>query len=187
MIEKSSMMKEIDSFKSDYFFLSNFYECIITYKGLTYFSSEAAYQAAKCYYAKDRSKFTELSAANAKKLGKEITIVSNWDIIKYYVMYEILLEKFKNYELKEKLLKTNTLELIEGNTWHDNDWGDCYCSKCQGIIGNNHLGKLLMYIRNIYQTEENLRLLNILNLYEILDFPINSNDILKIDEYNFKF
>lgn len=182
------MNKAINKFYGDYFFLSNFYECVVVYKGLTYFSSEAAYQAAKCYYITDKVKFTDLTAAKAKKFGKEVTMVSNWDIIKYYVMYEILLQKFKNPELKEKLLQTYPLELIEGNNWHDNDWGDCYCSKCQSIQGHNHLGKLLMYIRSNYKKDEPLRLSNILNLYDsILDLPFKGEDILKVDEYNNKF
>ena len=41
---------------------------------------------------------------------------------------------------------TGDAELIEGNTWHDNYWGVCSCSKCNGR-GKNRLGKLLMKVR----------------------------------------
>ena len=43
-------------------------------------------------------------------------------------------------------------ELIEGNTWSDNFWGDCHCPKCRGIKGENNLGKLLMKIREDYKS-----------------------------------
>ena len=36
------------SFRGDRFFLSNFYEAALEYGGITYGSSEAAYQAQKC-------------------------------------------------------------------------------------------------------------------------------------------
>lgn len=49
--------------------------------------------------------------------------------------------------LKKKLLETGDAELIEGNYWHDNTWGQCYCPRCKNKIGENHLGKLLMKIR----------------------------------------
>ena len=63
-------------------------------------------------------------------------------------MDEVLIAKFtQNPSLKEQLLDTGDVELIEGNTWHDNYWGNCTCSKCSGIIGRNQLGKTLMNIR----------------------------------------
>lgn len=64
-------------------------------------------------------------------------------------MKKALLAKFKqNISLKELLLETNDCYLIEGNYWHDNIWGICYCKKCENIKGENRLGKLLMKIRN---------------------------------------
>lgn len=66
-------------------------------------------------------------------------------------MEEILKCKFSNENLEKKLLATGDTELIEGNYWHDNFWGQCYCSRCKYIIGHNHLGKLLVKIRNDLQ------------------------------------
>ena len=39
---------KIDHFRGEYAFLSNFWEVPVTYKGLTYGSNEAAFQAQKC-------------------------------------------------------------------------------------------------------------------------------------------
>ena len=38
--------------------------------------------------------------------------------------------------------------LIEGNTWHDNYWGDCSCNRCKSKSGENMLGILLMELRD---------------------------------------
>lgn len=56
--------------------------------------------------------------------------------------------KFRNRKLAEALLATGDAELIEGNTWCDNIWGNCTCSKCAKTPGENRLGKLLMEIRS---------------------------------------
>lgn len=63
-------------------------------------------------------------------------------------MYEICKAKFtQNADLKQKLLNTDNAYLEEGNTWHDNIWGNCQCDKCKAVAGQNYLGKILMKIR----------------------------------------
>jgi len=52
------------------------------------------------------------------------------------------------------LLATLDAELIEGNAWHDNFWGDCFCEKCRDIEGLNVLGNILMRIREELQFDE---------------------------------
>ncbi len=50
----------------------------------------------------------------------------------------------QNPDLLSKLLATGDAELIEGNTWGDRVWGvDLYRG-----AGENHLGKILMRIRD---------------------------------------
>lgn len=56
-------------------------------------------------------------------------------------MKDLVFQKFKNEELKIKLLQTGNEELIEGNTWGDKFWGIC------NGVGENNLGKILMEIR----------------------------------------
>ena len=62
-------------------------------------------------------------------------------------MYQALWLKFSIPTLREKLLATDNEELVEGNTWHDNTWGECSCERCKDIKGQNRLGKMLMQIR----------------------------------------
>jgi predicted NAD-dependent protein-ADP-ribosyltransferase YbiA (DUF1768 family) len=67
-------------------------------------------------------------------------------------MTEIVGEKFnQNPELKEKLLATKDIELVEGNHWHDTYWGVC------NGVGENHLGKILMAYRDGTQEGEDGR------------------------------
>ena len=58
-------MDYINEFRNDNYFLSNFYECPVTYDGLTYRNNEAAFQAQKCINPKDREQFTTLNSSEA--------------------------------------------------------------------------------------------------------------------------
>ena len=44
----------IDLFREEYEFLSNFYPAKMEYEGIIYRNAEAAYQAQKCKFPKDR-------------------------------------------------------------------------------------------------------------------------------------
>ena len=138
----------INKFDGEYAFLSNFYECPITYDGITYTNSEAAFHAHKTLNEEERKQFAALDPSAAKKLGRKITLRSDWEEVKTKIMYEICLAKFsQNEDLKAKLLATGDEYLEEGNYWHDNCWGNCSCEKCKDITGENRLGKILMEIR----------------------------------------
>ena len=69
--------------------------------------------------------------------------------LKISLIRQFLLQKFSNTKLRDKLLSSGDAILIEGNYWHDNFWGDCYCDRCSNIVGQNQLGKLLMKVRGI--------------------------------------
>lgn len=133
-------MNIINAFRKEYFFLSNFYKCNVTYNGITYNSSEAAFQAQKCP-ARAR-KFSKLDASDAKAMGRHVTLRRDWESVKDNVMYEIVKAKFtQNENLKERLLATDDSELVEGNDWNDKYWGVC------NGVGKNMLGKILMRVR----------------------------------------
>lgn len=139
VLEKNN---RIDKFRKEYFFLSNFYPCLVTYQGITYQSSEAAYQAQKTLDESIRKEFSKLDADSSKKAGRELELRPDWDEVKLEVMYEICKAKFtQNRELTTLLLETGNRKLIEGNDWDDKFWG-----VCDGE-GENHLGKILMKIR----------------------------------------
>ena len=134
----------INDFSGKYFFLSNFYESPVTYKGITYRNNEAAFQAQKVSKKDEQKTFSDLNPSEAKKKGRHVTLRKdvNWDSVKTTYMYEICLAKFsQNKELKEKLLATGDKHLEEGNTWGDRIWGTV------NGVGENRLGKILMKVR----------------------------------------
>lgn len=136
-------MEIIHFFRGNYFFLSNMYKTPVTYNGLTYQSSEAAFQAQKTLDENIRKTFTTLSGIESKELGRKILIREDWNKIKINIMREILYCKFtQNPTLKDKLIETEDLILIEGNTWNDTYWGVC------NEEGENMLGRLLMELRS---------------------------------------
>ena len=64
-------------------------------------------------------------------------------------MEDIVRAKFtQNQELKQQLIGTGDAYLEEGNTWHDTCWGvDLKTGE-----GQNHLGKILMKVRQELKT-----------------------------------
>lgn len=134
---------KIVRFEEEYAFLSNFYPVTINYNGLRFQSAEAAYQAQKCNIASDRFQFCELAPGPAKKLGNQVELRKDWDVIKDGVMFKVVQAKFTQDErLGNRLIATGDAILIEGNTWGDTYWG-----VCQGV-GENRLGEILMQVRD---------------------------------------
>lgn len=136
------MPKEINSFKGEYSFLSNFKKCSVEFEGLTYPSVEHAFQAAKTLNSEKRLNFTKGSPVCAKAMGRRLKLREDWEEIKDSVMYACLKSKFQNAEMMEKLLATEDAILIEGNNHGDRYWG------MVNGEGQNKLGKLLMRIRS---------------------------------------
>jgi ribA/ribD-fused uncharacterized protein len=153
-------MNRIVHFAYEHDFLSNFYPSPVMFDGMNYASVEHAYQAAKTLDSEKRLVFTSgfnpnLSAAQAKKIGRSLDIREDWEKVKVPVMRELLFRKFAKGELREKLIATGDAYLQEGNWWHDVFWGVCY-HKMEGktcrqpeheAFGGNHLGYLLMDVR----------------------------------------
>lgn len=143
------MNKQITSFRDEYFFLSNFYICDIEYNGFKYTSVEAAFQAQKCLDKNVMAEFTTMTPGQAKKCGCKVKLREDWESVKINIMEEIVRVKFtSNGELKQMLLDTQDMELIEGNNWNDRFWG-----VCKGK-GQNNLGKILMKIRDELQKKQ---------------------------------
>jgi len=139
----------ISNFTGEYDFLSNFHPSPVTYEGVVYPTVEHAYQAAK---TEDPAERKRIAAARypgqAKKLGRTVTMRKGWDHHKADVMLELMRQKFEDPDLREQLLATGTQKLVEGNYWHDNEWGSCGCGKCKDKKGKNLLGRLLMRLRD---------------------------------------
>jgi len=146
----------IKSFKNKNSFLSNFYNSKFFYKKIEYKTNEHAFQAAKTLNITEQKIIIEAKTpGKAKSLGKKVSLRTDWEKVKHSIMKDIILCKFNcNHELKQMLIDTGTQELIEGNMWHDNTWGDCQCYRCKNINGQNLLGKILMEVRNILIKKE---------------------------------
>ena len=132
----------IDRFKGEYAYLSNFFWEI---SGTT---NEHRFQGAKFkHHPEHRVKVLNAkSAGEAKRLGRAVSInLKWWHGERGNAMYQGLLIKFFDPDLREKLLSTGSSVLIEGNYHHDNYWGNCMCSKCKHRPGMNHLGILLAH------------------------------------------
>lgn len=135
-------MSDIKGFQGYYRFLSNFYPCKIEFEGLTYGSSEAAYQAQKSLDMETRNWVATLDARGARRVGRQIQIREGWEEDKLNVMYKILREKFSKQPCRNMLIDTDGDYLEETNYWHDTFWG------VYNGIGENHLGRLLMLVRD---------------------------------------
>ena len=137
----------INSFKCDYFFLSNFYESPVTFNGHTFQNNEAAFQAEKTLDETVKESFCDLKPNKAKYLGRKIQLRPDWETVKEEKMLGIVRAKFiQNKALQEKLLATGDAYLEEGNDWGDKVWGTVNGE------GQNLLGKILMKVRNELKT-----------------------------------
>lgn len=137
-------------FKGKYEFLSNFYPCVISLDGITYPSTEHAYQAMKSGDSDISLVISKLDyPGQAKKYGQQLVPQKNWDEVKVASMKMLLNLKFNDYELATKLVDVEE-DLVENNWWHDNFWGHCLCEACVDIEKQNNLGKLLAGIKKQY-------------------------------------
>jgi hypothetical protein len=139
----------IGPFDGEYRFLSNFYvpNNGVFFEGICYPTAEHAFQAAKTLDISKRIRMTTIgTAAEAKSFGKTLSLQKNWENIKLEIMRQIVLDKFsRNTSIGEKLIATGSERLAEINTWKDRFWG------VYNGTGENHLGKILMSVRNILQ------------------------------------
>lgn len=142
-------MTRITSFSGPYHCLSNFYPL----KEFVYFANEEyptvehAFQAAKTFDKNTRKAIQNASSpTEAKRLGRDCSLRSNWDSLKIGIMFDLIYQKFDyDSNLRKILIDTKSTILIEGNTWGDTFWGKVK----QGNVwhGQNWLGVILMQIR----------------------------------------
>lgn len=127
---------------------SNFQSFQITYKGVKFPTVEHFYQALKSEDPADWEKIAALETpGEAKKQGRWLPLRPDWEEKKIEIMRLALEQKFSHgTRYHDALMASGDDEIVEWNTWHDQVWGRCVCQKHQGA-GENHLGKLLMDIR----------------------------------------
>lgn len=151
----------ISSFRGKYHFCSNFYPLPnpIIWETVPFPTSEHLFVAYKTMSLVDRIWISTLPTPQAAKAaggkygykGRKIQLRSDWEHvynsapIKVHIMRMVLLFKYQsNPILIQWLCATHPKQLIEGNRWHDNIWGNCTCSRCAHIPGQNLLGRLHM-------------------------------------------
>lgn len=182
-------MSIIDSFQGVYRFLSNFFEAPVTYKGIEFPTAEHAYQYAKMtfmdpegtVYADDHPATLIKNAETPQKTKYYARIHKDKIHPDFYrhrpvIMMDVLRAKFMSSpQLMSALVDTGDTEIVEGNIWHDNFYGDCKCDQCAKIIGQNFIGKLLMTLRNDIRTG---------NMTNIEPLPDVKNDPMTIVYYH---
>ena len=138
----------IEDFRYRYRFLSNFAYAEVTLDGVQYATVEHAYQAAKCSDPVYRQRIQDAKTpGDAKRIGNTAYLRKDWQKVKIAIMYDLVRQKFKQPTLQKALLDTESEELIE-----DNPWGDTFWGVCKGA-GENHLGKILMAVREEIKRE----------------------------------
>jgi ribA/ribD-fused uncharacterized protein len=115
----------------------------ITYNGITFLNTEAAYQAAKFPGVEDL--FVGLTGKEAKALSKKLAkdCRPDWNDIRLQVMMDVTKLKYEQEPYRSQLVATGNELLEEGNWWRDTFWGvDSNTGR-----GHNNLGKILMVVR----------------------------------------
>lgn len=148
----------ITSFRGDFAFLSNFYQCEIVLDGLRYPSVEHAFQAQKTLDTNMQRRIAvAVTASEAKRLGRSVKLRHDWEEKKVGIMHNLLLPiKFsptRNPGLAKRLLKTKDRQLVELNTWGDVIWGvrSRIREGATVYLGTNLLGEGLMQVRRMLQ------------------------------------
>jgi len=131
---------------------SNFYpqENPIVYHDISYPTNEHFFQAMKTLDASQRKEIAALDEPKKAKFycskkANKIVLRSDWEQVKYSIMYWGVKEKFTtNKFCREMLLSTDHKQIIEWTWWGDEIWG----MNSNTGIGNNALGKILKMIRD---------------------------------------
>jgi ribA/ribD-fused uncharacterized protein len=134
------------------------------YQNIAYNSSENFYQAMKTKDMEVRRYVASLPPRKSKtymrKLKKQNpkNILSCFDTIKLDVMEYILRFKFNQEPFRSLLLNTGDQEIIEGNYHNDLFWG--VDLKDSEEPGANHLGRLIMKLRDELKSHPERQLFN---------------------------
>lgn len=129
------------------------HECEVPYAGRIWKSAEHAYQASKTVVADEQDMIFNMQHPRQTKVkGKTLTLREDWTTqTKLAIMRDIVRSKFThNRDLREKLIQTYPMTIIEGNYWNDNFWGRC---PIDAPVYGNHLGRILMELRREFMLE----------------------------------
>lgn len=132
-------------FHGDHRWCSNFAPVTIRMGSDIYPSVEHAYQASKTLDPIERAWFrSTLTAGQAKRLSKQLTLRDDWHNIKESIMRELTRQKFHRLDYRELLIQTGRSYIEEGNYHGDIFWG----VNLRTGVGDNRLGQILMQHRH---------------------------------------
>lgn len=142
----------IKEFQGEYRWLSNFTQVKIVLEGIEYSSVEHAYMSAKSEneYWKKFCSDSKNTPGQVKKESKKLRLPDDWETKRLEVMSECIKQKYSQEPFRTKLLETGDQFIQEGNNWNDKFFGICLKTG----EGKNHLGKLIMNVRDILNKNE---------------------------------
>lgn len=133
---------------------------MMQYKGHSFQTTEQAFMWAKAQLFGDKDSarliLAEKNPAKAKELGRGVKGFNptHWDINKEFLMYEVNLAKYSQFDdYKSVLLSTGDKELVEANGRPDLVWSCGLYANDPRVLdekqwrGQNLLGKVLMRVR----------------------------------------
>jgi ribA/ribD-fused uncharacterized protein len=140
-------------FRKQYDYLGNMYIIPVCYRGIQFEASEIAYVYSKCANKEQAHQIAILGDPyEAKKLGKSVQLIENWNKRKVKIMHEIVYAKFS-----QNPMIASKLAALEGDIVEENTWGDTFWGVCNGT-GDNYLGQILMQVRKTLKTENQVTL-----------------------------
>ena len=145
-------MEDILTFTTpEHRWLSNMTYVDITYDGIRFLSTENFYQAMKYQDKIVRVNVATLKPHEAKAYSRANKMTSLvFEEKKLEIMEYAQKQKYSKEPFKSKLLATGDALLEEGNWWGDKFWGVDIKTR----QGENHLGKIIMKIRDQLKQEE---------------------------------
>lgn len=157
-------MKEYTFFWSSKKPYSNWYPCQFTYKDIKFYNSEQAYMWEKALCFDDTETAEQIleegsDPKRAKELGRMVVGFNDviWNDRKFQIMYDIVLEKFRqNTTIKKKLLENSNF--AEASPY-DLVWGVGLSEEDPRILdeknwtGQNLLGKVLEKVKSNFYAE----------------------------------
>ena len=146
-----------NDYRNQYAFMSNFYERPVHYGGHEFPTSEHAFAHAKVDPYDDMAEtWMELireaaDPGTAKVMGRQCPLRADWEIVKFWVMQQIVEAKFRQHaDLAAALIATGDAYLQEGTFWSDVVWGVDASRDHEEWWerpGSNWLGVILMSVR----------------------------------------
>ena len=118
------------------------------YQGMTFYTVENFFQAMKTLDIEERKLIAAATPSKAKRLGRKVKLREDWETIKLQVMEHALRIKFApGTSWYTKLMAIGNEEIVELNNWNDVYWGRTLDGR-----GENHLGNLLIKLREEYKS-----------------------------------